>query len=47
MKFGSDFCSLYDITSESENESNMGDGPGRSDESGNITHLKLNKGEIT
>ena len=47
MEFGSDFCSLYDITSESENESNMGDGPGRSDESGNITHLKLNKGEIT
>ncbi len=41
------FGSLYDITSESENESNMGDGPGRSDESGNITHLKLNKEEIT
>lgn len=24
----------------------MGDGPGRSDESGNITHLKLNKGKL-
>ena len=47
VESGSDFCSLYDITSESENESNMGDGSGRSDESGNITHLKLNKGEIT
>ena len=40
MESGSDFCGLYDITSESENESNMGDGPGRSDESGNVTHLK-------
>ena len=47
VESGTDFCSLHDITSESENESNMGDGSGRSDESGNITHLKLNKGEIT
>ena len=40
VESGSDFCSLHDITSESENESNMGDGYGRSDESGNVTHLK-------
>ena len=37
--------SLYDITSESENESNMGDDSGRSDESGNITHLKVDERE--
>ena len=41
------FLSVSYTQLESENESNMGDGPGRSDESGNITHLKLNKGEIT
>ena len=40
VESGTDFCSLHDITSESENESNMGDGYGRSDESGNVTHLK-------
>ena len=45
VESGTDFCSLHDITSESENESNMGDGPGRSDESGNITHLKVDERE--
>ena len=45
VEFGTDFCSLHDITSKSENESNMGDASGRSDESGNVTHLKVNKRE--
>ena len=40
-----DFCSLHDITSKSENESNMGDDSGRSDESWNITHLKVDERE--
>ena len=47
MESGTDFCSLHDITSKSENESNMGDDSGRSDESGNITHLKVDERENT
>ena len=45
VESGTDFCSLHDITSKSENESNMGDDSGRSDESGNITHLKVDERE--
>ena len=43
MESGADLCSLHDITPEGENESDLGDGAGGSDESWNIIDLKVDK----